>query len=92
MKIRLKGLEMLEDMLTLWGYKTDSDFSTVHAEMTPEDYVNITLRNGKFTVEVYDTPTKLLRDLGDFFASSKTPAEFILRAPSTKKRKFNGRQ
>lgn len=83
-------LEELADHIALWGYKVDSDFSGVRAETSPEDYVVISRRGPYFHVDVYDSPTSLLRDLGTFFHTSHMPAKFEMKRQSTKQRKFHG--
>jgi hypothetical protein len=82
------SLDTLQDVITLWGFKTDRDHMTVYAETSPEDYVCIR-REGVYTVvDVYDTPTTLLAKLGDFFHTAKIPARFVSKKPSTKRRQY----
>lgn len=83
-------LSVLRDMIELWGYNNDLNGGVLKAQESAQDYCLIRRSDGGlgFVVEVYDTPSTLLRDIGDYFVGTKIPARFELKAPSTKARKY----
>jgi hypothetical protein len=72
-------------MAELWGYKNDLSGDILKVEGSDQDYCLIRWTDGTFVVEIYDTPVTMLRDLGDYFSSTKTRAVFTQRVPRTKK-------
>jgi len=80
------NLEELDDYVTLWGYKTDRDFSTLYAETSPQDYIHVRKQGQQFVVDVHGSPTTLLRDICSFFHTAGIPANFLSKSPPTAKR------
>ena len=82
------NLATLRDMAELWGYKCDISGDIMKMEASDQDYCLIRWAKGGFMIDVYDTPTNMLRDLADYCKGTKTHAEFRMKSPSTKQRKY----